>query len=104
MENPLIYSIKENVKYTKERLLRNISIFKVLKTGKLENSIRTEFKATDTEIEVSFFFKTYGRFVDMGAQMRKAKKWYSKLIYGRLAQMRKIAVAKMKEKSLNIFR
>lgn len=104
MENPLIYSSKEWTKYTKERFLRNIKIWNVIKTHYLEKSIFSTFKVNGHEIEITFSFKTYGRFVDMGAKGRKPKKWFAKLIYGRISQLRNIATAKMKETSLNIFR
>lgn len=93
------------VKITEARLMQSLGKHRVHETGALESGLNTQVSELGDKLLAEFYFKLYGRFVDMGKgaiaestesnrhlilapKGRKPKPWYSKTFFGRLSNLR----------------
>lgn len=91
------------VRITEQHLMQSLDRHKIHYTGDLKKGLRARISDRGDKLLAEFYFKSYGRFVDMGVGSmfestesnrdiilgeRKSKPWYSKPFFGRLNNLR----------------
>lgn len=99
-------TLEEYARYLDENFSRDIARQQLVNTGDLLSSLKYNARADDKGGILSFTFKTYGRFQDMGAgrktedaedilfprqkgskTRRKPKPWYNKNLFGSMNRL-----------------
>jgi len=104
-------------RYTKLSMDTAIQRTKAIDTGALRESVQFSLSQAANELQIDLSFADYGRFVDMGvgrgrgfasanfnkeASQRRAKKFYSKIVFNRLSTLRSIVSYSFAEKITQI--
>jgi len=97
----------------KSGLEANLRKMKIRDTGMLQRSLRSKITKTNNRIVYKLSFEPHGRFQDMGVRKGKPlskvtkregrkRRWYSRIMYGRLNALRGAVGYKMMEQARRI--